>query len=69
MSRNPGKAFRNTSLIAGVVAAATLLLAPFAGYAQSASGGDRWLHVRVVSTDADGETVSVNVPLELVSPG
>jgi hypothetical protein len=65
MSRNPGKAFRNTSLVAGLVAAAALLLAPFAGYAQSASGGDRWLHVRVVSTDADGETVSVNVPLEL----
>jgi hypothetical protein len=64
MSRNPGKAFRNTSLLAGLVAA-VWLLAPFAGYAQSASAGDRWLHVRVVSTDADGETVSVNVPLEL----
>ncbi|HYL86409.1 MAG TPA: hypothetical protein VE263_19450 [Candidatus Angelobacter sp.] len=27
--------------------------------------GDRWLHVRVISTDAKGETVRVNVPLEL----
>jgi hypothetical protein len=61
MSRIPGKAFRNTSL----VAAAALLLTPFAANAQSASGGDRWLHVHVVSTDSDGETVSVNVPLEL----
>jgi hypothetical protein len=26
---------------------------------------DRWLHVRVVSSDAKGETVRVNVPLEL----
>ena len=26
---------------------------------------ERWLHVRVVSTDAKGETVRVNVPLEL----
>src|ERR1700687_6500207 len=26
---------------------------------------DRWLHVRVVSTDGKGETVRVNVPLEL----
>ncbi len=26
---------------------------------------DRWLHVRVISTDARGETVRVNVPLEL----
>ena len=27
--------------------------------------GDRWLHVRVVSSNAKGETVRVNVPLEL----
>jgi hypothetical protein len=26
---------------------------------------DRWLHVRVISTDGKGETVRVNVPLEL----
>jgi hypothetical protein len=26
---------------------------------------DRWLHVRVVSTEAKGETVRVNIPLEL----
>jgi len=45
--------------------AAALLLAPLAGYAQSTPSGDRWLHVRVVSTDSKGETVCVNVPLEL----
>jgi len=27
--------------------------------------GERWLHVRVVSSNAKGETVRVNVPLEL----
>jgi hypothetical protein len=45
--------------------AASLLLLPFSGYAQSASSGDRWLHVRVVSSDSKGESVCVNVPLEL----
>ena len=47
------------------VIAAALLLSPCAGYAQSATNADRWLHVRVVSTDSKGETVCVNVPLEL----
>src|SRR5271163_1885347 len=45
--------------------AAVLLFVPLSGHAQTASGGDRWLHVRVVSTDAKGESVCVNVPLEL----
>jgi len=54
-----------------LAAAAALLLMPLSAMAQtaptqsSASGGDRWLHVRVVSTDNKGETVRVNVPLEL----
>ena len=48
-----------------VVVAGALLLMPLAGQAQTAVGGDRWLHVRVVSTDAKGESVCVNVPLEL----
>jgi len=29
------------------------------------SKGDRWLHVRVISSEAKGETVRVNIPLEL----
>ena len=31
----------------------------------TAEKGERWLHVRVISTDGRGETVRVNVPLEL----
>jgi hypothetical protein len=31
----------------------------------SSEKGERWLHVRVISTDGKGETVRVNVPLEL----
>jgi len=50
---------------ASLVLAAVLLVSPLAGYAQTATHGDRWLHVRVISTDAKGETVCVNVPLEL----
>ena len=35
------------------------------GQATAAASKDRWLHVRVISSDAKGETVRVNVPLEL----
>lgn len=31
----------------------------------SGSSSDRWLHVRVINTDAKGETVRVNIPLDL----
>ena len=31
----------------------------------TAEKGERWLHVRVICTDGRGETVRVNVPLEL----
>ena len=52
-----------------IVAAAALLLTPFAAKGQttasSSSSSDRWLHVRVVSSDNKGETVRVNVPLDL----
>jgi hypothetical protein len=51
---------------ASLAVAATLLAATPAVLAQSSnSTGDRWLHVRVVSTDGEGDTVRVNVPLEL----
>jgi hypothetical protein len=58
-------------------AATTLLLIPGLALAQAPSAKtssapsttsakqDRWLHVRVISSDAKGETVRVNVPLEL----
>jgi hypothetical protein len=52
--------------------AATFLYAPLRTQAQTSSDqsstsahGERWLHVRVISTNAKGETVRVNVPLEL----
>ncbi len=56
---------------------AALALSPLGALAQSATAPasstqstasvskDRWLHVRVISSDAKGETVRVNVPLEL----
>ena len=51
-----------------IAAAATMLLTPFAASAQTtstSSSNDKWLHVRVVSSDNKGETVRVNIPLEL----
>ncbi len=70
--RNKGF-FANTALIAAIL----LALAPVGVVAQSSStssksstssassSSDRWLHIRVISSDAKGETVRVNVPLEL----
>jgi len=61
-----------------ILATATaLLLSPLGVLAQSApdksssatensaASKDRWLHVRVISSDANGETVRINLPLEL----
>jgi hypothetical protein len=45
--------------------AAALLVLPMAASAQSSSSNDRWLHVRVTSTDNKGESVKVNVPLQM----
>jgi hypothetical protein len=65
--------FAKTALIA----ASALVLSPLGALAQSttapanssqsmtSTSKDRWLHVRVISSDAKGETVRVNVPLEL----
>lgn len=63
---------------ATLFAAAAFLLTPFVAAAQSpekgqkdsvpaasSSRGDRWLHVRVINSEAKGETVRVNIPLEL----
>lgn len=56
---------------AALMTAATLALSPLGAWAQANSNsakpstGDRWLHVRVISSDDRGETVKVNVPLEL----
>src|SRR5277367_4209307 len=52
--------------------AATFLYAPLNTQAQTSASpsstpahGERWLHVRVISTNSKGETVRVNVPLEM----
>lgn len=37
------------------------------GQNSQAAKSDRWIHVRVVNKDSQGETVSVNVPLELAA--
>jgi hypothetical protein len=50
---------------AALLATGALLLSGIAANAAPATTGDRWLHVRVVSTDDKGETVSVNIPLEV----
>jgi hypothetical protein len=65
---------------AAILATAVLFLSPLATLGQatapakpaqstssttSAAKGDRWLHVRVICNDAKGETVRVNVPLEM----
>jgi hypothetical protein len=57
---------------ASAALAVAVLLAPVALYAQSVSitsdsskTSDRWLHVRVVSTESKNETVRVNVPLDM----
>ena len=68
----------NKSFIAKTaLIAAAVLFSPLGVLAQSAAAPasstqstasvsqDRWLHVRVISTDAKGESVRVNVPLEL----
>jgi len=61
----------------GLVIAAALLFAPARILAQasttqtkaaqstSSEKGERWLHVRVICTEGKGDTVRVNVPLEL----
>jgi hypothetical protein len=55
-----------------LLALATLLASPAVVFAQTSptasstsSSSDRWLHVRVISTESKGETVRVNVPLEM----
>jgi hypothetical protein len=73
MSDRNSRFFAKTTLIV----AAALVLSPLGALGQSTStpassaqstasvSKDRWLHVRVISSDAKGETVKVNVPLEL----
>jgi hypothetical protein len=66
------KASQHFARRASVALAAAMLFAPVALHAQSvtvtsdsSNTSDRWLHVRVVSTDSKNETVRVNVPLDM----
>jgi hypothetical protein len=74
-SANRGLAIK-TALISAMVLALLPVRAPAQGGAApakpapsrssaAAENAERWLHVRVISTDGRGETVRVNVPLEL----
>lgn len=74
-SQNRGLA-RKTALISSMVLALCPVRAPAQGgttpakpapstSSAAAEKSERWLHVRVVSTDSRGETVRVNLPLEL----
>ena len=81
MSSQKRGLFDKAILFSAILAIVGLVLAPISARAQAttapakpaqstssasaAAKGERWLHVRVVSTEAKGETVRVNVPLEL----
>jgi hypothetical protein len=52
-------------LIPGLALAQTPAAKPSSAPSTTSAKPDRWLHVRVISSDAKGETVRVNVPLEL----
>jgi len=57
--------FRILAASLAFLTAAALLFLPMAASAQSSTSSNRWLHVRVVSSDNRGETVRVNVPLDM----
>jgi len=59
--------FNRTAGFVGVslLSAMVVLAGASAAFGQSGSTKDRWLHVRVTNSDNKGETVRVNIPLEL----
>ena len=59
--------FNRTKLFVGVslLSVMVVLASTSVVFAQSGSSKDRWLHVRVINSDNKGETVRVNIPLEL----
>lgn len=68
---------RGLTIRVALIFAAAIGFSPARGLAQSGNAqaktapstssekGERWLHVRVICTDGKGDTVRVNVPLEL----
>jgi hypothetical protein len=59
--------FNRTKLFGGVslLSAIVVLVGASVALGQSGSTKDRWLHVRVINSDNKGQTVRVNIPLEL----
>ena len=59
--------FDRTQRFAGMslLSAMVVFAGASAAFGQSGSAKDRWLHVRVINSDNKGETVRVNIPLEL----
>jgi len=51
--------------LASSIALAACALLPLSALAQTASKSDQWIHVRVESKEDKGETVRVNVPVEM----
>ncbi len=51
----------------GSILLATCVFFPSSSVAQSSSKSDQWIHVRVESKDTNGETVRVNVPVEMAA--
>jgi hypothetical protein len=52
---------------AGALVFGACALAPVPALAQTAAKTDQWIHVRVESKDDSGETVRVNVPIEMAA--
>jgi hypothetical protein len=53
--------------VAGSFALVTSALVPLPSLAQASSKTDQWIHVRVESKEESGETVRVNVPIEMAA--
>jgi hypothetical protein len=51
--------------VISLLSAMVVLAGASAAFGQSGSAKDRWVHVRVINSDNKGETVRVNIPLEL----
>src|SRR6202050_5495209 len=52
-------------LVGSAMLMAALVVAPVRAQGTQGSSSERWLHVRVDCSDAKGDTVHVNVPVEL----
>jgi len=50
---------------AAILVLVLFALAPAASLTQAATDTDQWIHIRVISRDAKGEVVRINVPIEM----